>query len=216
MRIALALVACLATPALAQPGVWTGYVGGWKYDPPQQVLPLRVFTQGSLPRERTASERERARAAIARVPLVVPVASYFPSDWGGDTQLAAQREELQREQEALAQEQARMQAELADRERRLAEEQAAAQRALLAQQQRLAEQQRVAREQAAQSEALAERERAAASERQAAEEERLRQEQTTERATQARAEPKAASPEIHHWVDADGVEHYSTRPPPGR
>jgi hypothetical protein len=214
MRTTLLLVCTLSGPALAQAGAWTGYVGGWKYDPPGAVQPLRLPPRAPSWRDQQTSDRTgtdvRAQQLLQQAALVQASALV------NQQQLLAQRAEVEREQEALAREQLRAQQALAERERRLADEQLEAQRALLAQQQRLAEQQRTAREQLAAAEALAEKERAQAREQLALREHEALEldRQRTVSAPPPPVEPRTPGPPIHHWVDRDGVEHYSTRPPP--
>jgi hypothetical protein len=182
------------------PGVWSGYVNGWQSTP--QPAPVLLDT---VPvRRPTRAQRE----AIALSQLAAQQAFFANQNYVQLQQVAAQQREQLARQEELAAEQRRIQEEQA----------AAAEEAILVQRQQLALQQQLLAQQQQQAAAeeiarVAERE---AKLRQIEAEQKLMAEKEAQRMAQLRAEedakPREKGPDIHRWVDDDGVVHYSTKP----
>lgn len=182
------------------PGVWSGYVNGWQSTP----QPAPVFLDPPLVRKPTRAQRE----AIALSQIAAQQAFFANQNYVQLQQVAAQQREQLARQEELAAEQRRIQEEQA----------AAAEEAILVQRQQLALQQQLLAQQQQQAAAeelarVAERE---AKLRQIEAEQKLMAEKEAQRIAQARAEedakPREKGPDIHRWVDDDGVVHYSTKP----
>lgn len=209
MRTVLICTLLWASVSLAQnvPGAWGGYVTGWTSDSP------RYDTR--LPRDfdlrRPVLTREQ-RNYLALQQLAAQQAFFAQQNY---VQLSAAQA---RQQELAAQQLVQQQELIAEQRRAAKEQELAAQQQLLAQQQAIAVQQQILAQ--AQQQAAAE-ERARVAER----EEKLEQtqaqlkeqaEQEAARLALARAEadakPKVKGPDIHRWVDGDGVVHYSTKP----
>lgn len=198
MRAALVIGGLWSSTVLAQGGVWGGYVTGWQSAPPTFVNRYVGNTQV--------------------VPFVRPtfVAPAYGYGYGWPAYSSFQNDEYveqQREQARAAQAQAiAMQQEQAEREReraRVAEAQMLAQQQAIAlQQQMLAQQQQQALMEAQQR--LAERE-AQAKQQQELEQKALAEKEAARRAEED-ARPREKGPDIHRWVDEDGVVHYSTKP----
>lgn len=218
MRFGL-LAAVISSAAMAQQqGVWTGYVNGWQ--------PSGQQANGTW-------------VGNTRFPTTQPVQprTTYPTypNWVWQQNAAAQvylaqqqaREQARADADARARAdaaaQAAMQAELAREQQRaedaraaLAQQQWAAQQEQLKLQTQLLEQERERVE--AERRALAEAEQQRTQQRDA--EAKLEAERETLRRALARAEedakPREKGPDIHKWVDADGVVHFSTRPPEQR
>ena len=184
------------------PGVWSGYVNGWQRTP----QPTSTFTtiDGPLVRKPTRAQRE----AIALSQLAAQQAFFANQNYVQLQQVAAQQREQLARQEELAAEQRRIQEEQA----------AAAEEAILVQRQQLALQQQLLAQQQQQAAAeelarVAERE---AKLRQIEAEQKVMAEKEAQRIALLRAEedakPREKGPDIHRWVDDDGVVHYSTKP----
>lgn len=188
----------------SNPGVWSGYVNGWQNTP----QPTPVFLDASTGRRPTTRERQ----IIALNQLAAQQAFYANQNYVQLQQAAAQQQAQQAAQLAR-------QEELAAEQRRIQQEQAAAaEEALLVQRQQLAMQQQLLAQQQQQAAAeelarVAERE---AKVRQIEAEQKLMAEKEMQRLAQLRAEedakPREKGPDIHRWVDDDGVVHYSTKP----
>lgn len=208
MRTLFLVSVLVASGALAQPvpGSWGGYVSGWVSDAPR--LTPRPF-DGPI---RTPRLTRQQREYLALQQLAAQQAFFAQQSFVQLAQVSAR-------QEALAAQQVAHQQELAAEQRRLAREQdLAAQEQLLAQQQQLAVQQQLlaqAQQQAA-AEELARTQEREAKLRQLEQEQRLELEREANRLAVARAEadakPREKGPDIHRWVDEDGVVHYSTKP----
>ena len=197
MRSLIVLFSLVASTALAQydnGGVWTGYVGGWKPNTQQQVIP-----PGSVLRPNPMLDwpRPRQPQRVVVMPYYVPANTTSVNQ---ETQRAAEQAEQRRAWEA---EQARIaQQNQLENERRLAAEREAMLQQQLESERRLA----------AEREALA------------AEKLRLEREtaaRTLAAMTPPPVQPEPVRPatpqtpgnDIYRWVDADGVTHYSTNVP---
>lgn len=199
----LALPALLvASAAWAQPGVWTGYVNGWVPAARPAVSPIRIDTPSLLP---PAQERERRAFVYGQV---LAQQQLFLAHQVLTLQAQQREQARERETEALAAEQRRL-----EQQQVVLQQQQAAQAQLIAEQQQLAlqrEQLRVEQER---------REVEAARARFAEEQARARAaEEEKRRAAAAVVQPEPKRDDtpgnpIHKWVDAEGVIHYSTRPP---
>lgn len=208
MRALTIAAMLISAVALAQPvpGTWTGYVNGWVPDS-RPSTPL-FFDSTTLPR-RTPRISEQERRAVVYSQLLAQQAFFTQQT------LAAQvkDQERQREADALAAQQ-----RLVEQQQALIQQQQAAQAQLLAEQQQLAaERERLRVEQERQA-LETERAKLAEVRSRALEEERAAKEREVAareaaRLAQARADDGKPGPQIHRWVDADGVVHYSTRPP---
>lgn len=200
-----ALVSALAV-AQPQPGVWGGYVTGWQPSssgPAVRLLPAPALQAFQVQRLQAQQWWAWQRFTTTQVALA--------------QQLARPRSDEETRAEEVAR--AALQAELAREQQRVTEQQAllaeqrlAAQQEALRLQQQLLEQARERTEAARQ--ALVDEQLHRARQREAeqaleAEREALRK--ATERA-EAAAKPRTKGPDIHRWVDEDGVVHYSTRP----
>lgn len=196
--------------ALAQnvPGSWGGYVSGWTNDAPRYPTRAR-FDLGV----RWPVLTQQQRSSLALQQLAAQQAFFAQQNYVQLSAVSARQQELAALQ--LVQQQ-----ELIAEQRRASREQEwAAQQQLLAQQQAVAVQQQILAQQ--QQQAAAE-ERARVAER----EEKLEQQQAQQKELAAQeaqrlalaraqtdAKPKVKGPDIHRWVDEDGVVHYSTRRP---
>jgi hypothetical protein len=182
------------------PGVWGGYVTGWQSTP----QPAPMLLDAAPVRRPTRAQRE----AIALSQIAAQQAYFANQNYVQLQQVAAQQQAQLARQEQLAAEQRRVQEEQA----------AAAEEAILVQRQQLAMQQQLLAQQQQQAAAeelarVAERE---AKLRQLEAEQKLMAEREAQRLAQLRAEedakPREKGPDIHRWVDEDGVVHYSTKP----
>jgi|GEM_PF-4839786 septal ring factor EnvC (AmiA/AmiB activator) len=205
--LALVLTSVLAQPV---PGTWTGYVNGWVPDTsPRPVMPLSV--------------------GPVRRPVLTPQQQQVIvwSQWAAQQQYLAQQTLLERQKEdARAREADALAAQqrLTAQQDVLIQQQQAAQAQLLAQQAQLAAQQQqlLAQQQQRDAEltlARLEEEKAQALKKEREEKEREVAAREAARLELARAEaskPGEKGPDIHRWVDEDGVVHYSTRPPSRR
>lgn len=198
MRALVVIGGLWASPALAQSGVWGGYVTGWQHAQPAFVNTVVGNTQ---------------LQPVVRPIYVAPGYGYgygWPSysSFQDDEAVAQQREQARlAQQQAIAAQQAQYERE---RERALA-----AEAQLLAQQQQLALQQQLLAQQ--QQQALME-EQARLAEREAKakqvelEQQALAEKEAEKLRAEAAAKPRQKGPDIHRWVDEEGVVHYSTRP----
>ncbi len=200
MRHVILLSLLSSSASLAQQGVWTGYVNGWQSTPtPVAVHPMALTVQ--TPAYRQLEFLSRSGYGYG---YVAP--GYFPS-FPQDDEQAAQAAQYAAQQEQAA------------KQRRYEREQAlAAEAQLLAQQQQLAAQQQLIAQQQQQAlmEELARISAREAQLRQAEAEQKLLAEREAERlrAEAQAAKPCEKGPDIHRWVDEEGVIHYSTRPRP--
>jgi hypothetical protein len=196
MRAALVIGGLWASTALAQNGVWGGYVTGWQSSP--TYVNRYVGNTQVIP--------------AVRPTFVAPAYGYY--GWPAYSSFQSDEYvEQQREQARVAQQQAiAMQQEQAEREcecARAAEAQMVAQQQAIAlQQQMLAQQQQQALMEA--QARLAERE--ALAKQQAELEQKALAEKEAARAREEDAKPREKGPDIHRWVDDDGVVHLSTKP----
>jgi hypothetical protein len=184
-----------ASTALAQGGVWGGYVTGWQNAPP--VFVNRYVGNTQL-------------QPVVRPTFVAPSYGYY-GGWPVYSSFQADDElERQKEQARAAQQQAiAMQQEQYERERERAR---AAEAQLLAQQQQLAMQQQLLAQQQQQA-LMEEQARLAAREAKAQLEQKAMAEKEAARVrAEEDARPREKGPDIHRWVDEDGVVHYSTKP----
>lgn len=201
---AQAWVGNVNSSSTTQSGVWTGYVNGWVRDPVRVTPVLDTVGRPTL--------TKRQRDSLALQQLAAQQNFFATQSYLQMQDLAARQSEQQATQLAR-------QEELAAERRRAEQEQAlAAEAQLLAQQQQLAVQQQLLAQQ--QQQAAAE-ELARVAEREARlklleAEQKLLVEREAGRLAQARAEadakPREKGPDIHRWVDEDGVVHYSTKP----
>lgn len=206
MRTLVLVSVLAASGAVAQPGSWGGYVSGWVSDAPRAST---VVLDRTI---RTPRLTRQQREYLALQQLAAQQAFFAQQNYVQLVQVSAR-------QEALAAQQLAQQQDFAAEQRRLAREQdLAAQEQLLAQQQQLAVQQQLlaqAQHQAA-AEELARTQEREAKLKQLEFEHRLELEREANRLALARAEadakPREKGPDIHRWVDEDGVVHYSTRP----
>lgn len=202
MRSLVVVASLCAGTTLAQSGAWGGYVTGWQPDPP------RLGTNSP------------SYVGDTRLDPPAVTAPYVPTVYGWPAPLSFKTDEdveREREEARLAQEQvlAEQQAQLEREQER--ERAAEAQRALEQQQLEL-QQQALAQQQA---QALRE-EQARAAEREVKARELERERAETEKAARAGEQPDGGvppppptrGPDIHRWVDDDGVVHYSTNPRP--
>lgn len=183
------LATALTWMVLAQPvpGVWTGYVNGWQP------------SNAAAPTVRPAPHGVRRVAPV----VAVPVPFYAPRVEERHDESRAELARLEAQQAALQAQQQAFQAQLlAEQQRAAAEQQRAAdaQQRLLAEQRRQVELERVRLEE----------ERAAAALRRE-QEQRERELAAREAARQEEARHATPGPDIHRWVDDEGVVHYSTR-----
>lgn len=186
------------------PGSWGGYVSGWVSDAPR---PSALVLRGSvdLQRPRLTAQQQQYLAVQA-----LAAQQYFFAQ-----QNYVQLQDIaSRQQERLAQQQY-----LVEQQRRQArEEELAAQEQLLVQQQQLAlqQQQLAQQQQQAAAEELARVSKRAEKLKQFEAEQKVQTEGDAARRALARAEadakPREKGPDIHRWVDDDGVVHYSTKP----
>ncbi len=208
MRTLLLCLMVSSSVALAQNGTWGGYVSGWVNDAPRSGS----FTDLDYAARRvTLTQRQREYLVLQQ--LSAQQAFFAQQSYVQLQQVSARQEELSRVQ--LAQQQ-----ELASQQRRQAlEQELAAQEQLLTQQQQLAVQQQLLaqqQQQAAAEELIRLAQREATLKRMEAEQKVQLQREEAARVALARAEtdakPRQKGPDIHRWVDEDGVVHYSTRP----
>ena len=209
MRALLLLSVLAGSVCFAQPvaGQWTGYVNGWVRDTPRFSNPIPFDGSPRLPRLTPQQAQYLALQQVASQ-------QFFYAQ-----QNAVQLQQASVRQQELAAAQFAAQQDLAAQQRQAAREaQLAAEAQLLAQQQALAVQQQILAQQQQQA-AAEELARIAAREEKvkAAEaEQKLEAEREAARLALARAEadarPREKGPDIHRWVDEDGVVHYSTRP----
>jgi len=208
MRTFIALALLSASVAIAQPvsGSWGGYVSGW--------TPDRQQTGGFDNRYRrppVLTPAQQQYLAVQQLNAQQAYNEFYARQNYVQSQAAAARQ-----QEQAAQQFAQQQEISA---RRAREEELAHQEQLLVQQQQLALQQQMLAQQ--QQQAAAE-ERARIADR----EEKLKAVEAEQKAVaerdaarealaraEADAKPREKGPDIHRWVDEDGVVHYSTRPP---
>lgn len=205
MRPLLGLLLLSSALAFAQPvpGSWGGYVGGWVNDPP------RTPVTGAYRRPPQLTPQQQQSLALQQ--LAAQQAFFAQQNYVQVQQVAARQQEFAAQQLAAQQELAAWQA------RQAREQELAHQEQLLAQQQQLAVQQQLLAQQ---------QQRAAADElaRLAERSEKVKQVEAEQQALAAReaarlalarseadAKPKEKGPDIHRWVDEDGVVHYSTR-----
>ena len=205
MRIFIAGMVLVASVATAQSGVWTGYVNGWVNDAPRYQTVPRGFEVGiRTPRLTRQQQQVLVLQSIAAQSAFVAQQNY----------VQLQQVTAQQQQEQLAQQQV-----IAAQQRQYEYERSlAAEAQLLAQQQQLAVQQQLLAQQ--QQQAAAD-ELARVAEREAkvkvleAEQKVLAEREAARQAlarAEANAKPREKGPDIHRWVDDDGVVHYSTRP----
>ena len=197
-----------ASAAFAQPvpGTWSGYVTGWVQDTQRFELTLPT---GWSP------------ARVRRPALTQPQVQYLALQQLSAQQLFFAQQNAVQLQDVAARQQVQLalQQEAALQQRRAErEQQLTAEAQLLATQQQLAiEQQQLAQQQ--QQAAADERARLADREARVLQleaEQKLLVEREASRVALSRAQadsrPREKGPDIHRWVDRDGVVHYSTRP----
>lgn len=211
MRALLCCVVLSASMALAQnvPGTWGGYVTGWTTSQPR-ISPFAFRDLTTSTRRPVLTERQRHDLALQQ--LAAQQAFFATQNYVQLQQVSARQEEV-RLQQLVAQQ------ELAAEQRRQAREQElAAQQLLLTQQQQLAVQQQLLAQQQAQA-AAEELARLAERDEQLKQLEAQHQQQLEAEAARlalaraaADARPREKGPDIHRWIDEDGVVHYSTRP----
>ena len=202
------IVGCFlsASVALAQPvpGVWSGYVNGWVSDAQHSgSLALGFNARHRVPRLTLQQQQVLVLQSIAAQQAFVTQQNYVQLQ-----QVAAQQQEQLAQQQALATQQRQYEYErsLGSEAQLLAQQQQlAVQQQLLAQQQQQAAAEELARVAERESKVkLVEAEQKLLAEREAARQALARAE--------ADAKPREKGPDIHRWVDDDGVVHYSTRP----
>jgi hypothetical protein len=194
-----------STGAFAQRGAWTGYVGGFQRDAvagPAWFIGSRYVGPVAAP---SRASWGTTQSVIVANSLNALTASTFLAQ----QQLAAQRDSLAAQQAQLEAQQLAAQQELAARQQALADRELALQRAALAEQQAQLARAREDAERArleidAASTATVQAQQQAEATREAA----RRQRELDER----RAAPQTPGNPVFHWVDAEGVEHYSTKP----
>lgn len=217
MRVIFAMLVVCSTSALAQRGgwggyvgggqggTWTGYVGGFQRDAAQSPS----WYVGSRYVGPTVQTPRYSRGTTQALIVANSVNALTASTFMAQQQLNAQREALAEQQQALEQQQLAAQQEFAARQEALAEQQLAAQRqALAAQQAQLAAAQQEAERARYETERTLAATEQAQQQTEAAREAARRQRELDER----KAAPQTPGNPVFHWVDADGVEHYSTRP----
>ncbi len=205
MRALFAMLVVCSTGALAQRGAWTGYVGGFQRDPP----PGPSWYLGSRYVGPVVQTPRYSRGSTQAVVVANSINALTASNFLAQQQLAAQRETLAAQQAQLEAQQLATQQDLAARQQALAERELAAQRdALAAQQAQLAKAREDAERARFETEAAASATVQAQQQADAAREAARRQRELDER----RAAPQTPGNPVFHWVDADGVEHYSTKP----
>ena len=206
MRVLMVGLVLLSSVALAQqgPGVWSGYVNGWVPDAPRFSTLPRGFDLGvRVPRLTRQQQQVLALQAIAAQSAFIAQQNYVQLQ-----QVTTQQQEQLAQQQVIAAQQRQYEYErsLASEAQLLAQQQQlAVQQQMLAQQQQQAAVEELAR--VAEREAkvkLLEAEQKVLAEREAARQALARAE--------ADAKPREKGPDIHRWVDDDGVVHYSTRP----
>jgi len=199
MRNALLISLLSASASFAQQGVWTGYVGGWQNTPaPVAVHPLALTYQTPAYRQLNFIARN-SYGGYAYAPYVP-----YQLQPDSDDQEAARQAALQQQEVAAQQREYDRQQALAAQQQMLAQQQElAAQQQQVAQQQQQALIQELAR--------IADRE---AQLRQVEAEQKLlaAREAERQRAEAEAAKPREKGPDIHRWVDEEGVIHLSTRP----
>jgi Domain of unknown function (DUF4124) len=197
---ALLISAILAQPV---PGSWGGYVSGWTPSP-SYAPPVRTI-DGPLVNRRSVNTQAQQLYVLSQLQAQSAFLSqqnYVERQREKEADALAAQQRLAAQQDALLAQQQAAQAQLFAQQQLLA----AQQQQLLAQQQRDAE---LAR-------ARAEEDRAALAKKELELKERELAAREAERVELARAEaskPREKGPDIHRWVDSDGVVHYSTRPP---
>ena len=205
MRILIVGCVLWASGALAQqgPGVWSGYVNGWVADATRSGTFQRGFDAVRIPRLSRQEQQVLVLQSLAANSAFLAQQNYVQLQ-----QVTAQQQEQLAQQQAQAAQQRQY-----EYERSLASE-----AQLLAQQQQLAVQQQLLAQQQQQAAAevlarVAERE---AKVKVLEAEQKLLAEREAARQALARAEadakPREKGPDIHRWVDDEGVVHYSTRP----
>jgi len=199
---ALLISAVLAQPV---PGSWGGYVSGWTPSPTYSA-PFRQLDP--VPGRRTVNTVNTQAQQL-----------YVLSQLQAQSAFLSQQKDVERQREREADALAAQQRLAAQQDALLAQQQAA-QAQLFAQQQLLAAQQQqlLAQQQrdADLARARADEDRAALAKKELELKERELAAREAERVELARAEaskPREKGPDIHRWVDSDGVVHYSTRPP---
>lgn len=197
---ALLISAVLAQPV---PGSWGGYVSGWTPSPTYS-MPVRTI-DGPLVNRRAVNTQAQQLYVLSQLQAQSAFLSqqnYVERQREKEADALAAQQRLAAQQDALLAQQQAAQAQLFAQQQLLA----AQQQQLLAQQQRDAD---LAR-------ARAEEDRAALAKKELELKERELAAREAERVELARAEaskPREKGPDIHRWVDSDGVVHYSTRPP---
>jgi len=196
MRPLVALSGLWACTALAQGGVWGGYVTGW------QSAPLQVPS--------TYIGNTQLQPAVRFPAYVAPSYGYgygWPAYSSFQTDEDTARAQQLAQQQAIAAQQAQY-----DREREAARAREI-EAQLLAQQQQVAQQQLVLAQQQQQAAIDAQ---ARLAEREAKQlelqQKELAEKQEAAAHAEAEAKPREKGPAIHRWVDEDGVVHYSTKP----
>lgn len=199
------VVCCASSASWAQAtGTWTGYVNGWVKDQPQHVAP---FIPGQFTKWRISAEQQQYLLWRQWTAQEAFVAQQYAQQTL-QTAAAAQRE--------LALQERVQRAELEVREQQLAREKEAHLQQLMAQQVVTQQQQALAEQQ--QREAEAARAAAESQLRQLEQERQQKAAREVARAAvvsaEAAARPREKGPDIHRWVDEEGVVHYSTRAKP--
>lgn len=199
MRPLLLMTAVLAAPALAQTGVWTGYVGGWQATPQVQV-PLR--TAPYFPR---VSARDRQALLLSQ--LVAQNAYFAQMNF-----VERQKADARREADELALRQWQLdQQERALTERRLEQAwQAAEQQRLTAEAER--RQAELKAKEAEEARAQLDAARLALQQKEQEAALAQREKDISAREAERLARPVTKGPPIYKWVDEDGVMHLSTKP----
>lgn len=213
MRALLGCLVLSASVALAQnvPGTWGGYVTGWTTSQPRSTFGFRDLTPST--RRPTLTERQRQYLVLQQ--LAAQQAFFATQNYVQLQQVSARQE---RQEEVRLQQLVAQQELAAEQRRQSREQELAAQQLLLTQQQQLAVQQQLLAQQQAQAAAeelarLAERDEKLAR-LEAAHQQQLEAEAARLALARAAADarPREKGPDIHRWVDEDGVVHYSTKP----
>ncbi len=204
MRSLLAGVVVLAaSTAVAQQtsGTWTGYVNGWVSTPATTVrFPVRSYPVEQQYNPYWAAQAIAAQQIVYQQSIAQEQARFAEREREANDRAMAGRDALAEQERLLADQ--RLQ--LAQQQRLLAE------RELALQQRKLADAQEAAAAQlalaAAQQQAVTQQLLAATTAAKA-------REANEDKQTAGPSRPSEPGPQIHRWVDDEGVVHLSTKPP---